>query len=99
VIRLSEGIFIQNLAEVAQKSPNPRRLSCAPSEDREGHHSTIEDALRCAAESAVRNLVLFHVSRRYEPEELVTGVRQLIEKTGLGCPVILIRGALNLPTD
>ena len=27
MIRLSEGIFIQNLAKVAQESPNPRRLS------------------------------------------------------------------------
>jgi hypothetical protein len=32
VIRLSEGIFIENLAKLAQESPNPQRLSCAPSE-------------------------------------------------------------------
>jgi transposase-like protein len=31
VIRLSEGIFIENLAKLAQESPNPQRLSCAPS--------------------------------------------------------------------
>ncbi len=29
VIRLSEGIFSDNLTKLAQESPNPRRLSCA----------------------------------------------------------------------
>ena len=31
VIRLPEGIFIENFTKVAQESPNPPRLSCAPS--------------------------------------------------------------------
>jgi len=68
-------------------------------EDKEGHHSTVEDALRCAGESSVRNLVLFHVSRRYGPKELSTGILQLCEKTGVSCPIVVVRGALNLPTD
>ena len=67
--------------------------------DKEGHNSTVEDALRCAGESGVRNLILFHISRRYEPEELRTGICQLLEKTGVSCPVVVVRGAFKLPTD
>jgi len=67
--------------------------------DREGHHSLVEDALRCAAEAKVKHLILFHISRRYENEELSQGIQKLIDCIGLECPVLALRGSFNLRTD
>lgn len=64
-----------------------------------GIHSNVGEALTCAAESEARALVLFHSSRRYSDHMFTMGVQSLIERTGLNCPVALIRGSYNLPTD
>jgi ribonuclease Z len=67
-------------------------------EDLEGRHSSIEGALRCAATANVRHLLLFHVARRYEADELVQGIRRLIDQIGLESSVTVLRGGYHLPT-
>jgi len=71
----------------------------ADAEPEKGLHATVESALRCAAEARVRHLILFHVSRRYLPRVLIRRVKELISQVGLECPVVLLRGSFNLPTD
>lgn len=71
-------------------------------EDRDadkGLHSTVEQALRCAADAEARCLILWHVGRRYQTDELREGIQRLIDETGYERPVFVIRGSFRLPTD
>ena len=64
-----------------------------------GLHSDVQSVLAAAREAGVRNLVLFHMSRRYESDSSLDDVRSVIGQSGFHGPVILIRGGYNLPTD
>ena len=64
-----------------------------------GWHSTVERAIRCAVAADARSLILWHVSRRYDDNEVRDGVRELISEIGYERPVLCVRGSYNLPTD
>ena len=64
-----------------------------------GLHADLQSVAAAAHDAGVRNLVLFHMSRRYEDDTSLDGVRSVIEQSGFLGPVVLIRGAYNLPTD
>ena len=74
-------------------------LDSTDADAEKGIHADVSTALQCAVEANVRTLILFHGSRRYETENYIAGIRALIEDKGVKCPVILIRGSYNLPTD
>ncbi len=74
-------------------------LNAEDADSEKGIHAGVSTALQCAIEANVRSLILFHASRRYETDTYVAGVRSQIEQIGLQCPVVLIRGSFNLPTD
>lgn len=53
-----------------------------------GHiHSTMEEALWLAQESAVEQVVLYHISTRYTDVEIKTAVREIATKLGLKAKV------------
>lgn len=62
-------------------------------------HATVAEALECAQQARARQLILFHVSRRYNPQELTDGIQSLLDERNLTIPVLVIRGGFNLPTD
>ncbi len=64
-----------------------------------GIHTDLKSLLPSVRDGGVRNLILFHSSRRYELDTLKTEIQKIIEDSSLNCPVILIRGAYNLLTD
>ncbi len=64
-----------------------------------GLHADVQSVLAAARDARVRNLILFHMSRRYEGETALDGVRAVIEQSDFHGPVMLIRGGYNLPTD
>jgi len=64
-----------------------------------GLHADVQSVVAAARDAGVRNLVLFHMSRRYEDDASLDGVRSIIEQSGFRGPVVLIRGGYNLPTD
>ena len=64
-----------------------------------GLHSDVQSVMAAARDAGVRNLVLFHMSKRYESQSSMDDVRSVIEQSGFQGPVMLIRGGYNLPTD
>ena len=64
-----------------------------------GLHADVQSVVAAARDAGVRNLVLFHMSRRYEDDASLDGVRSIIEQSGFRGPVVLMRGGYNLPTD
>ena len=74
-------------------------LAAEDSDPEKGIHANMEEVLRVAREAEVRCLVFFHVSRRYEEAPLLSSARALVQQSGIVCPVMLIRGGYNLPTD
>ncbi len=64
-----------------------------------GTHATVASALRTARDAGVQNVMLFHMSRRYDGDELCRIVQLWIDRLEVTCPVVAIRGSLNLPTD
>jgi ribonuclease Z len=55
--------------------------------DRGHPHSCLEEVLEIAKTSGVGRLGLYHVSRRYEDEQIVARVREQCARIGLTCPV------------
>lgn len=64
-----------------------------------GLHADLQSVVAAARDAGVRNLILFHMSRRYEDDSALDDVRSVIQQSGFGGPVVLIRGSYNLPTD
>jgi hypothetical protein len=62
-----------------------------------GLHADLQTVVAAARDVGVRNLILFHMSRRYEDESALDDVRSVIQKSGFGGPVVLIRGSLESP--
>lgn len=59
--------------------------------DRNGH-SSVADAVRVAAASKVKELVLYHLSSRYTTKEAITAVRVAVQKSGFTGGVSLLDG-------
>jgi ribonuclease Z len=63
-----------------------------------GSHPTTIEALRIAQQARARNVVSFHVNRRYRRDDIRRVVRTAIAELGLEVPVVVVRGAYGLPT-
>lgn len=56
--------------------------------NRYGHpHSSLDDVLELAQEAEVGCLGLYHISRRYEDDHILSRVREGCARIGLACPV------------
>lgn len=107
-IRDGQTIDLRNgrklMAKEVHHEPGDRYLAYRIGRERHGLKAEYgslppSEIARLAKEAGTRNVALYHSSRRYTDEEFRTGLESLIAKIGVTCPVILIRGSYNLPTD
>ena len=59
----------------------------------------MEQALRSAVASEARCLILWHLSRRYEADELRKSIQALVDETGYEKLVFVLRGSYQIPND
>ena len=64
-----------------------------------GLHSTVFEALQCARTATARCLILWHIGRRYELDNLRSTIQSLIEESDYRGPVLVLHGSYQLPTD